>query len=128
MFLFTILVSGNVLTAQSEAYVGGTPLNDIAVPYLIVNPYANMNFWSATVDYGQDCRRYNQVFQSKELRSQCNGLNNEDHTPLVLNSLAHMINVFAEMGYELDRILPETDPNEVFDQWQAQYLFRKQTD
>lgn len=105
--------------------MGQIPLEDISVPYLIVRPYVNLNFWSATVDY--DCRAFNQVFQSKELRSQCNGLNHENNTAYTLNSLAHLMNMFAERGYELERILSETDPNDGFDQWQAQYVFRKQT-
>lgn len=125
---FVILASINIALAQSQVFVGDTPLEEISVPYLIIIPYVNANSWSATVDYGQDCRGYNQVFQGKELRNQCNGLNNENNTPFVLNSLAHMMNIFAGMGYELDRILPETDPDDVFDQWQAQYIFRKQTD
>ncbi len=128
LLLFVTLASINIALAQSQVFVGDTPLTEISVSYLIIIPYANLNFWSATVDYGQDCRGYNQVFQGKELRNQCSGLNNEDNTPFVLNSLAHLLNIFAQRGYELDRILPETDPDDVFDQWNAQYIFRKQTD
>lgn len=47
---------------------------------------------------------------------------------LEIYSLAHMMNIFARRGYELDRILPHTDPDDVFDQWNVQYVFRKQAD
>lgn len=125
LFLCPALLFVNLLSAQEEFYIGEEPLDNISVPYLIVSPYANLNFISITLDYGQDCRQYNQVFQAGALRQKCNGLNDETGSPVEMHSLAYMMNIFARRGYELDRILPGTDPDDPFDQWDAQYVFRK---
>ncbi len=125
LFFLSILGYGVAAFGQTGLFIGEKPLDEISAPYIIVNPYVNPLFISLTVDYGQDCREYRGAFQAKQLRTKCNGFNDESGAPAEIYSLAHMMNIFAQRGYELDRILPGTDPDDPFDQWDAQYVFCK---
>lgn len=125
MLCIVLLGSWACGLAQDEMYVGQMPLRDLEAHYLIVDPYVFGTTRQARVDFGQNCSEYEGMFEIGKRRRFCDGLNTPQGDPAQLNSLAHMINIFAELGYELDRILSDHAQQAPFDPWEAQYIFRR---
>ena len=125
---YSVLLIGfflSVLSGFSQTYyVGSEPLEEHLEPYLIVNIHTYPRFRGASVDYGQDCRLYGPLEFAKQ-RTRCDGLNDANGEPIELHSIGHLMNIFAGLGYELDRVFSETDPDDVFEPWQAKYVFRR---
>lgn len=77
------------------------------------------------IQSGQDCSGYESVFQIPRRRRVCDGLNDESGSPIELHSIAHMLNLMANQGYSLDRIMGEHEATPPQNPWESLYLFKR---
>lgn len=119
-----LLIISDPISAQ-ELYVGKTDFASISSPYIIVELHVFPRYRAASIDYGQDCSGYESIFQIPQRRKVCDGLNDGSGSPVELHSIAHMLNLMANQGYSLDRIMGEEEENHSADPWESLYLFKR---
>ena len=123
--IFLTLISWPVIGITQDLYVGETSFEEIESPYLIVELYVFPRYRAASIDFGQDCSGYESVFQIPRRRRVCDGLNDESGSPIELHSIAHMLNLMANQGYSLDRIMGEHEATPPQNPWESLYLFKR---
>ena len=120
-----LLITGSMACHGQDLYIGKTPFEEITSPYLIVQLHVFPRYRAASIDFGQDCTGYESIFQIPQRRRVCDGLNDDSASPVELHSIAHMLNLMANQGYELDRIMGEEEDNSPSDPWESTYLFKR---